>query len=335
MTIGFEDSSTAWTSYYEGNNADSAVLYGFDIQGSYDVFVGNWIFNPSLTNSNGTTTAFHFTGGTAYETLFGNFARGSSGYALNAFTDISATYQSTFLSIGNSCSYTNTCNLINYEYGMSVGATGLAYNNGQDAGYLANSYQAGTTINQPIISRYLSYNGSPLWDVKWIGDTHGDAQIYDYTYGGNRMQINQNGDFDVYAPASNFVKVHVGSPTAPVVEGYFNNQGFFAPLVSNPTCTLTGTLPVISTTCGMTTITLSGNTTSYIGTPVLGSRITLQICEPATGGPYTWTWPSSGVFHNASSLSSTTAGNCLVQSFYSFNGSTYVADGPGEPNVAP
>ena len=41
------------------------------------------------------------------------------------------------------------------------------------------------------------------------------------------------------------------------------------------------------------TYVLSGNATATIGTGAGGSRVTVLVCQPASGGPFTWTWPAS------------------------------------------
>jgi hypothetical protein len=38
---------------------------------------------------------------------------------------------------------------------------------------------------------------------------------------------------------------------------------------------------------------LTGNVTTSIGSGTGGSKVTIFICQPASGGPYTWAWPSN------------------------------------------
>ncbi len=40
------------------------------------------------------------------------------------------------------------------------------------------------------------------------------------------------------------------------------------------------------------TYVLSGNVTASIGTGAGGGKVTIFVCQPASGGPYTWTWPA-------------------------------------------
>jgi hypothetical protein len=40
------------------------------------------------------------------------------------------------------------------------------------------------------------------------------------------------------------------------------------------------------------TYVLSGNATASIGAGTGGGKVTIFICQPASGGPYTWTWPA-------------------------------------------
>ena len=41
------------------------------------------------------------------------------------------------------------------------------------------------------------------------------------------------------------------------------------------------------------TYVLSGNVTASIGAGAGGAKVTIFVCQPASGGPYTWTWPSN------------------------------------------
>jgi hypothetical protein len=41
------------------------------------------------------------------------------------------------------------------------------------------------------------------------------------------------------------------------------------------------------------TYVLSGNVTASIGAGTGGGKVTIFVCQPASGGPYTWTWPAS------------------------------------------
>jgi hypothetical protein len=90
--------------------------------------------------------------------------------------------------------------------------------------------------------------------------------------------------------------------------------------------------PAIVASNGLQTITLNANSTPTISGIAAGQRITFQICQPASGGPYTWTWPSA--VHGGMTIG-TTASDCSVQSFDSFSGSTLVAESTGVINVAP
>jgi hypothetical protein len=41
------------------------------------------------------------------------------------------------------------------------------------------------------------------------------------------------------------------------------------------------------------TYVLSGNVTASIGSSAGGSKVTIFVCQPTSGGPFTWTWPSN------------------------------------------
>ena len=80
------------------------------------------------------------------------------------------------------------------------------------------------------------------------------------------------------------------------------------------------------------TITLSANATPTAVSPAIGQRVVYEICQPATGGPYTWTWPAA--YHGGVTVG-TTASTCSIQGFDSFNGTTFVSESAGVINVAP
>jgi hypothetical protein len=80
------------------------------------------------------------------------------------------------------------------------------------------------------------------------------------------------------------------------------------------------------------TITLSANATATVSNITSGVSLTMQICQPASGGPYTWAWPTA--IHGGIAIG-TAASDCSMQEFRSFNGTTLVALGSGAINVAP
>jgi len=96
--------------------------------------------------------------------------------------------------------------------------------------------------------------------------------------------------------------------------------------------TLSGATPAINAAHRDFVITLSANATATVSGLAAGEDINAQICQPATGGPYTWTWPSA--FHGGLTIG-TTASDCSEQTFHSFNGTTAVALSTGAINVAP
>lgn len=98
----------------------------------------------------------------------------------------------------------------------------------------------------------------------------------------------------------------------------------------NPKTIVTGATPAIST-ASLQTVTLSVNAAPTV-TIAQGERLVLQICQPATGGPFTWTWPAS--IHGGVVIG-TNASSCSTQAFDSFNGTTLVAENVGVINVAP
>jgi len=104
-----------------------------------------------------------------------------------------------------------------------------------------------------------------------------------------------------------------------------------AGIVTPPT-PLAGTAPAIVASNGVQTITLSGNTAPTVSGIAVGQRITFDICQPATGGPYTWTWPAA--FHGGMTIG-TAANTCSDQAFNSTNGTTFKAESGGITGLAP
>lgn len=92
--------------------------------------------------------------------------------------------------------------------------------------------------------------------------------------------------------------------------------------------------PSLASTNGLQTITLNANATPTIGTILAGQRITFEICQPATGGPFTWTWPAT-IHGGNTGVGSMANSTCLIQSFDSFSSSSLVAESVGITGVAP
>jgi hypothetical protein len=55
---------------------------------------------------------------------------------------------------------------------------------------------------------------------------------------------------------------------------------------------------------------LSGNVTASIGSGSAGGKVTIFVCQPASGGPYTWSWPPN--WRGGVSVG-TAAGTCSEQ----------------------
>ncbi len=64
------------------------------------------------------------------------------------------------------------------------------------------------------------------------------------------------------------------------------------------------------------TYVLSGNVTASIGSGSGGSKVTILVCQPSSGGPYTWTWPANW---KGGVTVGTAAGTCSEQT------GTYIA----------
>ncbi len=116
---------------------------------------------------------------------------------------------------------------------------------------------------------------------------------------------------------------------------YSNNGAAYSPLSAQaiPFTITSSASPAINLNNGsVQTLTLSANATATVSNITSGVSLTMQICQPASGGPYTWTWPSA--IHGGITIG-TTATECSMQEFRSFNGTTLVAINSGAINVAP
>lgn len=94
----------------------------------------------------------------------------------------------------------------------------------------------------------------------------------------------------------------------------------------------TGATPAITSSTSLQTILLSANATPTISGIAAGQKVTFEICQPASGGPYTWAWPAT--VHGGMTIG-VTASDCSIQTFDSFSGTTLVAESAGITNVAP
>lgn len=180
----------------------------------------------------------------------------------------------------------------------------------------------GTTLASNVVTSSLTSVGTIVTGV-WHGT------IVANVYGGTGINT---------ASSTGIAQVNSGSWT---VSTAINPTTIGATTPGAATFTTENTVPVTVTssatpalvaTNGLQIITLSANATPTVTGLVAGQRVTIEICQPASGGPYTWTWPTS--IHGGMTIG-TTASACSVQSFDSFNGTTLVAIGTGESNVAP
>lgn len=80
---------------------------------------------------------------------------------------------------------------------------------------------------------------------------------------------------------------------------------------------------VALTTDSYQSYTLTANTTATAPTIYVGEHLLVQICQPAVGGPFTWTWPAAIV---GGQPPFTAASTCTQQTFDSTNGTQLVAE---------
>lgn len=146
---------------------------------------------------------------------------------------------------------------------------------------------------------------------------------------GVKLQVN--------ARAITFYENGSGSAEVDGIVVFGNNASFTGALtvpslVTTATTITASATPAMVATLGLQTITLSANATPTITGITSGQRYTIEICQPASGGPFTWTWPAS--VHGGVTIG-TTASTCSIQSFDSFSGTTLVAESTGIINIAP
>ncbi len=115
------------------------------------------------------------------------------------------------------------------------------------------------------------------------------------------------------------------------------NPATFAPsfAIGNATSVANGPVaytPVVNATPGATPLisasssqsfTLSANATPTVTPIYTGEHLSIQVCQPASGGPFTWTWPAAII---GGQPPPTTASTCIQQQFDSFNGTQLVAE---------
>lgn len=152
--------------------------------------------------------------------------------------------------------------------------------------------------------------------------------------GGKDLRILDSGDYAWTSAANVGADTTMTRPAAGAVAigTFYNNNGTmdFQQWNATPVTITTGATPAIST-ASLQTITLSANATPTV-TIASGEELTIEICQPATGGPWTWTWPAA--MHGGMTIG-TNASACSLQSFVSYNGTTLVATNTGVTNVAP
>jgi hypothetical protein len=92
----------------------------------------------------------------------------------------------------------------------------------------------------------------------------------------------------------------------------------YAPLVNSST-----SASVALTADSAQSYTLGANTTFTAPTIYLGEHLALQICQPASGGPFTVTYPAAIVGGQPPPIAAST---CIQQAFDSYNGTTLVSE---------
>jgi hypothetical protein len=183
-----------------------------------------------------------------------------------------------------------------------------------------------TTSSTPIfLIQPSSGCGSPVWSSSQVlialcEPTGWAGQPFNYKYNGlSTIYFSSTGN-------GTFTGLLTGN-------GIVSNAGISASQFTNTVTTVTASAtPALVATNGLQTITLNASATPTITGITAGQRVTFQICQPASGGPYTWAWPAA--IHGGMTIG-TTASTCSEQSFDSYTGTTLVPESTGVINVAP
>lgn len=193
-----------------------------------------------------------------------------------------------------------------------------------------------------VTNTFTASQIAPYFQVN-AGDPGTGTAVSDFVYRGGGGAIRNYGSstnygsfyVDLLTPAGGLVTPLTCNlatqPTAStarcLIPTIVSSNVFFTP----GTITASAT-PAIGNGSSLQTITLSANATPTITGITSGQHVVFQICQPATGGPYTWTWPAA--VHGGVTIG-TTASTCSIQGFDSFNGTTLVAESTGVINIAP
>jgi hypothetical protein len=183
--------------------------------------------------------------------------------------------------------------------------------------------------NRDLISFRVNGGNTPAFLVSNSGTVIAARSYQLNTSGfGTTLQLSQNG-------ASFFNTGHDFSVgTASDLGFVFGVQGTLGATqyAAIPATVTASSTPALVASNGLQTITLSANATPTVSGIATGQRLTMRICQPSSGGPYTWTWPSA--FHGGMTIG-TAANTCSIQTFDSYNGSTLVAEDAGITGVSP
>lgn len=249
---------------------------------------------------------------------------GGSGIPTCADTSGSGTAQSCtpsplFTPSANSCMvYTTTT--ANSGTTLTVNVNGIgaknfsAYNSTTVTGYIP--------ANTPIFSCYdgTHWTFNPPFVFPVVGPTSAPGAGVIAVYSGTFANIQNS--FTTLASLAGLTLANSFSAT----------NTFQKTLLQTVTSISSSSTPaIVASLSGLQTTTLTSNAVATVSGIAAGQWLTMQICQNPTGG-FTWTWPSA--FHSPMTVS-TTANTCSIQSFYSFNGTTFVPDGPGATGVAP
>lgn len=219
----------------------------------------------------------------------------------------------------------------NYCFAVAAGCMTLEADGAPSTGWQV----YGNTFD---VSQGTGYNGS----APTSGSKAYPMYVRDTSLSGGLTMRANNFVYNATTPIIRFGATSAGDTTHDLTQAQFDadypwyeiegpnvSAAQYSTLVATITASAT---PAIVATNGLQKITLSANATPTITGIAAGQRTTFQICQPASGGPYTWTWPAA--IHGGVTIG-TTASTCSMQSFDSFTGTTMVPESTGVINIAP
>lgn len=211
--------------------------------------------------------------------------------------------------------------------------------------YQSSSTAAGISVSSAFatsltVSDYTQFGGFTFPSTAIINSATGQTIHTDSASPGHLVMYNSGTTYadgaltvDGTLVATSVVLGSGGNGINGVNIGLTNDaSGKFAQLLFRSTTITASATPAMFAGFTMQTITLSASAVPTISGITTGARYGIQVCQPSSGGPFTWTWPST--FHGGGTIG-TGANTCSVQWFDSFNGTSMEAESAMITGLAP